>query len=115
MEKGRPSLREATRPAAFIYVNMLHFKLYKERCDKADIPMAHWAIPWDIWKAMEEEKEIEKRGHMMKKKGQQLLDFKSVVGPRESTRARVLELVAKLIATNNQVRVSMLNHRKFNP
>ena len=77
--------------------------------------MAHWAIPRDIWKAMEEDKAIEKRGHTTKKKGQQLLDFKLMVGPREFTRAGVLELVAKLIATNNQVRVSMLNHRKSNP
>ena len=77
--------------------------------------MAHWAIPRDIWKAMEEEKEIEKRDHTTKKKGQQLLDFKSVVGPHEFMRARVLELVVKLIVTNNQVLVSMLNHRKRNP
>lgn len=77
--------------------------------------MAHWAIPRDVWKAMEEEKEMEKRGHMTKKKGQQLLDFKSVVGPREFTRAGVLELVAKLIATNNQVRVNISIHRKCNP
>jgi len=84
--------------------------LYKERCNKADIPLNHWAIPRDILKAMEEEKALEKRGHTTKKKGQQLLDFKSMVGPREFTRAGVLELVVKLIATNNQVRVNMLNY-----
>ena len=64
---------------------------------------------------MEEDKEIERQGHTMKKKGQQLLDFKLMVGPCKFTRAWVLELVAKLIATNNQVCVSMLNHQKSNP
>ena len=92
-----------------------HFALYKERCDKADIPVAHWAILRPIWKAMEEEKAVVERGIMMTKKGQQLLDFASVVGPREFTRAGILEAVAKLIATNNQVHVRMLNCRTHNP
>jgi hypothetical protein len=65
--------------------------------------MVHWAIPRPIWKAMEEKKEAEKRGQMTKKKGQQLLDFKTMLGPREFTRAGILQSVAKLIATNNQV------------
>jgi hypothetical protein len=53
---------------------------------------------------MEEEKAEEKWGRMMKKQGQQLLDFKLVAGPREFTRLGILEAVATLIATNNQVR-----------
>ena len=92
-----------------------HFALYKEKCNEADIPIAHWAIPRPIWKAMEEEKAVAERGVMTKKKGQQLLDFASVVGPREFTRAGILEAVAKLIATNNQVRIRMLNRRTRNP
>ena len=92
-----------------------HFALYKEKCDKADIPVAHWAILWPIWKAMEEEKAVAERGIMMMKKGQQLLDFAPVVGPREFMRAGILEAVAKLIATNNQVCVRMLNHQTHNP
>jgi hypothetical protein len=59
---------------------------------------------------MEAEKALEKRGRQTKKKAQQLLDFKGVVGPREFTRAGTLQAVAKLIATNNQV--SLSNHRK---
>ena len=59
--------------------------------------MNHWAIPRDIWKAMEEEK------RMSKKAKQQQLDFKTVTGPREFTREGVLHAVATLIATNNQV------------
>jgi hypothetical protein len=51
---------------------------------------------------MEEEKEAKIKGNKTKK-GQQLLDFKSVTGPREFTREDVLHAVAKLIATNNQV------------
>jgi len=50
---------------------------------------------------MEEEKEVEKRGGTTKK--QQVLDFKTVTGPREFTREGVLHAVAKLIATNDQV------------
>src|ERR1700678_3457795 len=50
-----------------------HYKVYKERCEKADIPISHWAIPWDIWRIMEEVKEAEERGQ--KKELQQLLDF----------------------------------------
>ncbi|KAF8952934.1 hypothetical protein BDZ97DRAFT_1648286, partial [Flammula alnicola] len=62
----------------------------------------HWAIPREIWRVMEDEKEAEKRGQLTKKKQQQLLDFKTVTGPREFTRAGILHAVAKLIATNNQ-------------
>ena len=51
---------------------------------------------------MEEEKEAEIWGRTMKKQ-QQLLDFKTVMGPREFTREGVLHAVAKLIATNDQV------------
>jgi hypothetical protein len=65
--------------------------------------MNHWAIPRDIWKVMEEEKEAIARGRLTKKQQQQQLDFKTVTGPREFTRADVLHSVTKLIATNNQV------------
>jgi len=80
-----------------------HYNIYKERCEKADIPINHWAIPRDIWRIMEEEKEAEERGRMSKKEKQQLLDFRKVTGPCEFTRANVLQAVATLIATNNQV------------
>jgi hypothetical protein len=80
-----------------------HYKVYKKKCEDADIPVVHWAIPWPIWKAMEEEKEEAKRGQATKKKTQQLLDFASVTGPREFMRVRTLEAVTELIATNNQV------------
>jgi len=80
-----------------------HYKLYKEKCEATDVPINHWAIPRHIWKAMEEEKALEKRGRKTKKQTQQLLAFTAVVGPREFTRAGILQAVAKLIATNNQV------------
>jgi hypothetical protein len=50
---------------------------------------------------MEEEKEAEKQ--MTQEQRQQKLDFKIVTGPREFTRSGILQAVAKLIATNNQV------------
>jgi hypothetical protein len=52
---------------------------------------------------MEEEKEDEKRGRLTKKQRQQQLDFKTVTGPREFTRAGVLDAVTRLIVTNNLV------------
>ena len=54
--------------------------------------MNHWATPPKIAKAKAAEAE-----------GQQQLEFKTVIGPREFTRARTLHAVATLIATNNQV------------
>ena len=52
---------------------------------------------------MEEEKAVAERGIMTKKKGQQLLDFTSVVGLCEFMRAGILEAVAKLIATQSSM------------
>src|ERR1700678_2391843 len=54
-----------------------HYEVYKEKCEKEDIPMSHWAIPRPIWKAMEEEKEEQERGRSTKKQMQQKLDFKA--------------------------------------
>ncbi|KIJ93263.1 hypothetical protein K443DRAFT_112306 [Laccaria amethystina LaAM-08-1] len=79
-----------------------HYKVYNEKCKSADIPVNHWAIPRPIWRVMEEEKDVATRGRMTKKQGQQLLDFKTAVGPREFTRSGILQAVATLIATNNQ-------------
>lgn len=50
---------------------------------------------------MQEEEENKKQ--LTKKQEQQQLNFKTVTGPREFTRAGVLQSVTKLIATNNQV------------
>jgi hypothetical protein len=80
-----------------------HYKIYKKECNDANIRVSHWVIPQPIWKAMEEEKEDAKGGQVTKKKMQQLLDFESVTGPCEFTRAHTLRTVTKLIATNNQV------------
>ena len=52
---------------------------------------------------MEEEKAAIASGRLTKKQLQQQLDFKTVTGPHEFTRAEVLHAVTKLIATNNQV------------
>ena len=70
--------------------------------------MSHWAIPRNIWKTMEEEKEAKQRGRLTKKQQQQLLDFKTVTGPHEFTREAALHAVMKLIATNNQVSHSLM-------
>jgi hypothetical protein len=52
---------------------------------------------------MEEKKQLEERGRSTKKQMQQKLDFKTITGPREFTRSGILDAVAKLIATNNEV------------
>jgi hypothetical protein len=54
---------------------------------------------------MEEDKVAEEKGRMSKKKQQQQLDFKTVTGPLEFTRAGILHAVTKLVATNDQVSV----------
>jgi 2-methylcitrate dehydratase PrpD len=65
--------------------------------------MSHWAIPCNIWKTMQEEKEAKDKGQLTKKQQQHLSDFKTVTGPCEFTRQAALQAVMKLIATNNQV------------
>jgi hypothetical protein len=77
-----------------------HYDIYKERCEKANIPLHHWAIPPNISKAKAAEAAALQ---CTKKGGQQSLDFKTMIGPREFTRTGTLHAVAKLIATNNQV------------
>jgi hypothetical protein len=77
-----------------------HYDIYLEKCTKANIPVHHWAIPRDIWREMEEEKEAAQNGRLTQ---QQQLSFPAVTGPREFTRAGVLHAVTKLIATNSQV------------
>lgn len=55
--------------------------------------MNHWATPPKIAKAKA----------VLEGANQQQLNFKTMIGPREFTRAGTLNAVAKLIATNNQV------------
>jgi hypothetical protein len=69
-----------------------HYEIYKERCERGNIKMNHWATPPKIAKAKEAQRD-----------GQQQLGFKTMTGPREFTRAGTLHAVANLIATNNQV------------
>jgi hypothetical protein len=88
-----------------------HYDLYKEACEKGNIPMNHWAIPRPIWKALEDAKQAKKTGQSVKME-QQRLGFQTMTGPREFTREGTLDAVAKLIATNNQVKViSMLIYK----
>ena len=86
-----------------------YYKVYKEKCEKEDIPINHWAIPWELWKVMEEDKVAEKCGQMMKKQQQLLLHFKTITGPCEFTRVGILQAVMKLIVTNNKKSSKLLN------
>ena len=80
-----------------------HFELYKDKCEKGNIPLHHWAVPRTIWKEMEEEKEATKKKDKLTNKQQQQLDFKTITGLRKFTRAGTLHTVTVLIATNYQV------------
>jgi hypothetical protein len=59
---------------------------------------------------MEEEKEAIEKGRLTKKQQQQQLEFQTVTGPREFTREAALHAVTKLIATNNEVSLSLMFH-----
>jgi hypothetical protein len=74
-----------------------HWDLYSKECKDKKIPIHHWATPRHIWKQQEDEK-------AGKNKGQSKLEFETSTGPREFTREGVVEAVAKLIATDDQVR-----------
>jgi hypothetical protein len=82
-----------------------HYVIYKERCEKSNIPTHHWATPPNIIKAAKvvAQEAANEAAQGTKKEGQQQLEFKTMVGPHEFTRAGTLHAVAKLIATNNQV------------
>jgi hypothetical protein len=85
-----------------------HYQLYKSKCEEADIPINHWAIPCDIWKVMEEENAAEKQGRRTKKQQQQLLCFETITGPCEFTRSAVLNAVTKLRQTTRLVTINLL-------
>jgi hypothetical protein len=79
-----------------------HFKEYKSKCEDANIPTHHWAIPQNIWNKMEEEKEG--RGKTGRQ-AQSTLDgmIEMTKGPREFTQDGVLHAVAQLVACDDQV------------
>jgi hypothetical protein len=93
-----------------------HYDIYKDKCEKGNIPVNHWAIPRPIWNDMEKAKEESERGRKTKNQLQQELGFKTLTGPHEFTRAITLHKVATLIATNNQVRRQQIYrcHRTHN-
>ena len=80
-----------------------HYVIYKERCEKGKILINHWATPPNIVKATIAAEAAEAAAQGVKVPGQQQLGFKTMIGPREFTRAGTLNAVANLIATNNQV------------
>jgi hypothetical protein len=75
-----------------------HWPIYKKRCEDAEIPVHHWAIPRDIWNKMERQKNSQG-------KPQATLDhvFEKLPGPREFTRDGILHAVAQLVACDDQV------------
>lgn len=76
-----------------------HWELYKKKCEENDIPVNHWAIPRAIVKKMEVDKLDAENKEIQTKLG-----FEKMTAPREFTREGILQAVAKLIATDDQVR-----------
>ncbi|GLB39419.1 hypothetical protein LshimejAT787_0605810 [Lyophyllum shimeji] len=73
-----------------------HYELYKAKCKEADIPVNHWAIPRDIWREMQAEKEA--KAKLVQKK----IEFGVVSGPKEFTRDGILQSVTKFITVDDQ-------------
>ena len=76
-----------------------HWEPYKNKCEQKNIPVNHWAIPRATLKNMEAGKLDAKKDETQTKLG-----FGKMTVPREFTREGILEAVAKLIATDDQVR-----------
>lgn len=68
------------------------------KCNEADVPVNHWAIPRDVWKEMEAAKEA--KAKLVQKR----LAFEVVSLPKEFTRDGILQQVTKFIAVDDQVR-----------
>ena len=85
-----------------------HYDMYKEGCEKGGIDISHHAVPRHVLKMIEDEKQAMKNGQKSNKKTQQQLQFGTVTGLHEFTRAGVLQSVTMLIATNNQVSVETI-------
>ena len=80
-----------------------HWGIYKKKCEDAEIPVHHWAIPRQVWNEMES-----KKGNNKKKnegEAQATLDhvFQKMSGPREFTRDGILHTVAQFVACDDQV------------
>ena len=75
-----------------------HYKIYQQRCKDKNIPENHHAIPWPIWKKMQEVK----NGNTMTQ-----LKLDEVVvkmqEPKEFTREGILHAISKFVACNDQV------------
>jgi hypothetical protein len=72
-----------------------HWEIYQKKCEDAEIPVHHWAIPRQVWNEMGK-----KEG-----KAREKLDnvFEKLTGPREFTRDGILHTVAQFIACDDQV------------
>ncbi|GLB40087.1 hypothetical protein LshimejAT787_0705970 [Lyophyllum shimeji] len=77
-----------------------HYEVYKTRCAAEKIPVHHWSIPRDVWRAMEKEKE--EKGGKAKKNASLDGVFEVMKGPQAFSRQEVLKNVAKLIACDDQ-------------
>lgn len=81
-----------------------HWALYEKKCKEKNILVNHHVIPREVLRNMEAAKSESSKE--MKK--QSTLKFKKVTGPCEFTREGVLQAVAKLMATNDQVNLNLL-------
>jgi hypothetical protein len=76
-----------------------HYALYKERCEKAGVPINHHAIPPKLAQAQEKEK---------KEKLQTRLDDMYVTRQEVFTREAVLHAVSQFVACDDQVSMKLV-------
>ena len=76
-----------------------HYPEYQQRCKEGNISENHHAMPRDLWRQMQAEKNGRPKGK------QQEIDkmLEKRTGPQEFTREGVIEAVAKFVACDDQV------------
>jgi hypothetical protein len=80
-----------------------HYALYSERCEEAGIKENHWAVPQNVWR----ERQADKNEKLKTGKHQLSLDgvFVKTGPPKVFLRQDILETVARFVVSDDQVSV----------
>ena len=74
-----------------------HWAVYKRKCEDAEVPVHHWAVPRTIWNEMEGKKHDKDRQTTLDGK------FPKRTGLQEFTHVGILHAVAQFIACDDHV------------
>ena len=80
-----------------------HYQLYKDRCKEAGIAENHHAIPRPLWKLMEEERRAKGKGKVQVKIDG-MVEIEHKQGLKQFTRDGALEVIAKFVVCDDQVK-----------